>query len=37
MSGGETLVVVAILAVFGLFMVLLAWADFHTRDSRAHW
>jgi hypothetical protein len=37
MSGTETLIVAAITAVFALFMVMLAWADHHTRDSRASW
>jgi hypothetical protein len=37
MSGSETAIVAAIVAVFGIFMIVLAWADMHTSGSRPHW
>jgi|GEM_PF-3097361 len=37
MSGGETLVIVGIVAVFAVFMAVLAWTDMRTRDARGHW
>ncbi len=37
MSGGETLVIVAIVGIFAFFMGALAWADHHSRDSRGRW
>ncbi len=37
MTGGEQLVVIAIIAVFVFFMGVLAWGDFHSRDARGKW
>jgi len=37
MTDGETLVVVGIVAVFAVFMLMLAWGDMHTRGSRRNW
>jgi hypothetical protein len=37
LSGGETIIIAAIVAAFLFFMIVVAWADAYTRDSRGSW